>query len=43
MSFLRLRAVMRKEFLQILRDPHTLYIVLAIPVFLALAGEETSG
>ena len=32
MSFLRLRAVMRKEFLQILRDPHTLYIVLAIPV-----------
>jgi len=31
-SFLRLRAVMRKEFLQILRDPHTLYIVLAIPV-----------
>jgi len=28
----RLRAVMRKEFLQILRDPHTLYIVLAIPV-----------
>jgi ABC-2 type transport system permease protein len=32
MSFSRLRAVMRKEFLQILRDPHTLYIVLAIPV-----------
>lgn len=32
MNFLRLRAVMRKEFLQILRDPHTLYIVLAIPV-----------
>ena len=32
MSFLRLRAVMRKEFLQILRDPHTLYIVLALPV-----------
>lgn len=32
MSFLRLRAVMRKEFLQILRDPHTLCIVLAIPV-----------
>jgi ABC-2 type transport system permease protein len=31
-NFLRLRAVMRKEFLQILRDPHTLYIVLAIPV-----------
>jgi len=28
----RLQAVMRKEFLQILRDPHTLYIVLAIPV-----------
>jgi len=32
MSPTRLRAVMRKEFLQILRDPHTLYIVLAIPV-----------
>lgn len=32
MTLLRLRAVMRKEFLQILRDPHTLYIVLAIPV-----------
>lgn len=32
MSLQRLRAVMRKEFLQILRDPHTLYIVLAIPV-----------
>jgi len=28
----RLQDVMRKEFLQILRDPHTLYIVLAIPV-----------
>lgn len=32
MNVLRLTAVMRKEFLQILRDPHTLYIVLAIPV-----------
>ena len=32
MSLVRLQAVMRKEFLQILRDPHTLYIVLAIPV-----------
>jgi len=32
MNLMRLRAVMRKEFLQILRDPHTLYIVLAIPV-----------
>ncbi|HMK09044.1 MAG TPA: ABC transporter permease [Anaerolineales bacterium] len=32
MNGLRLLAVMRKEFLQILRDPHTLYIVLAIPV-----------
>lgn len=32
MNWLRLGAVMRKEFLQILRDPHTLYIVLAIPV-----------
>ncbi len=32
MNATRLQAVMRKEFLQILRDPHTLYIVLAIPV-----------
>ncbi|HSR46894.1 MAG TPA: ABC transporter permease [Anaerolineales bacterium] len=32
MNWLRLGAVMRKEFLQIVRDPHTLYIVLAIPV-----------
>jgi ABC-2 type transport system permease protein len=32
MTAIRLGAVMRKEFLQILRDPHTLYIVLAIPV-----------
>jgi ABC-2 type transport system permease protein len=32
MSWLRLWAVMRKEFLQILRDRNTLYIVLAIPV-----------
>jgi ABC-2 type transport system permease protein len=32
MNPIRLWAVMRKEFLQILRDPHTLYIVLAIPV-----------
>ncbi len=28
----RLLAVMRKEFIQILRDPQTLYVILAIPV-----------
>lgn len=32
MSPARLLAVMRKEFIQILRDPQTLYVVLAIPV-----------
>ncbi len=28
----RLRALIRKEFIQIVRDPRTLYIILAIPV-----------
>lgn len=32
MNALRLGAAIRKEFLQILLDPHALYIVLAIPV-----------
>jgi ABC-2 type transport system permease protein len=32
MSLIRLGAIIRKEFLQIARDPRTLYIVIAIPV-----------
>ena len=32
MSLTRLGAIIRKEFIQISRDPRTLYIIIAIPV-----------